>query len=296
MSAELPIDAGVVQRHYERARAARWGLPLASFTEALARSVRGRFGEHAPDRAELSRHLDSLHAEDLALAAACAEGAESAWDFFVREFRPVLYRTAEALRVPGDPRELADGIYAELFGTETRDGMRRSLFRYYHGRASLAGWLRTVLAQRAVDRARSARRLVPLQEEGDAAEVSARVAMASARDTAVEEAPDPHRPQLLAALRTALAAALAALDAKSRLRLALYYTKGLKLAQIGRLTGESEATVSRKVERARRDIRESVERELRGGGLSDAQVALCFEYAQADQQFDLTQALPVPDS
>ena len=78
--------------------------------------------------------------------------------------------------------------------------------------------------------------------------------------------------------------------------MALYYTKGLKLAQIGRVVGESEATVSRKLDRARKGIREHVERELRGAGLGDAQVALCFEYAQSDPQFDLAQALPVPDS
>ena len=58
----------------------------------------------------------------------------------------------------GGARELADSIYADLFGLQERDGERRSLFRYFHGRSSLATWLRAVLAQRQVDRVRATRR------------------------------------------------------------------------------------------------------------------------------------------
>jgi RNA polymerase sigma-70 factor (ECF subfamily) len=282
--AAAALDAGVVRRQYERSDAARWGVRVDAFADALARSVAGRFGSATPSTGDVARYLDALHVADLALACACAEGLDTAWDHFVLQFRPVLYRTAEALRVPGDARELADGLYAELFGLEEREGVRRSLFRYYHGRSSLAGWLRTVVAQRAVDRARAA-------VEAMGTPVRPRVSGAGEGGTI-----DPHRPRLLALLRTALASALAALDPGIRLRLALYYTKGLKLAQIGRLVGESEATVSRKLDRARIGIREGVERGLRDAGLGDAQVALCFEYAQSDPQFDLAQALPVPDS
>ncbi len=80
----------------------------------------------------------------------------------MREYRPVLYRSADAIDPGGGARELADSIYADLFGLQERDGERRSLFRYFHGRSSLATWLRAVLAQRLVDRVRSTRRLTPL--------------------------------------------------------------------------------------------------------------------------------------
>lgn len=290
------LDPEVVRRHYERSRATQWGLPVAIFAEALARSVRGRFGETSPSPGDAACYLDGLHVDDLALAAACAEGYDAAWDHFVLQYRPVLYRTAEALRVPGDARELADGLYAELFGLEQRDGVRRSLFRYYHGRASLAGWLRTVIAQRAVDRARAGQRLVPLAEEHTAPEDTREPASTGGVAGQGVDPPDPHRPRLVAIFRAALTAALGALEARQRLRLALYYSKGLKLAQIGRVTGESEATVSRKLERARKDVRQFVEGRLRAAGLEDAQVALCFEYALSDQQFDLRHELPAPDS
>ena len=114
-------------------------MPLERFAEALERS------------AERGANLDKLHLEDLALACGCAVGDEGAWEHFIREQRPTLYRAADALDPGGGARELADSIYGELF--------ERSLFRYFHGRSSLATWLRAVLAQRHVDRLRAGRRL-----------------------------------------------------------------------------------------------------------------------------------------
>jgi RNA polymerase sigma-70 factor (ECF subfamily) len=243
----------------------------------------------------VERFLLSLHLDDLALACACAAGRPEAWDYFVLHFRPILYRAARALRAPGDARELADSIYADLYGLEQRDGARRSLLAYFHGRSSLAGWLRSVLAQRAVDRARAAKRMEPLPEEPEAAErVIARAVAVGGRSG---DPPDPDRERLLAAARRAFASALASLEPGDRLRLALYYTQGLRLAQIGRIVGESEATVSRKLDRIRRGIRAGVERRLRDeAGLSGMQVAQAFEYAAEDGDFDVRRALPVPDS
>ena len=54
---------------------------------------------------EVSRYLSSLHLEDLALACACALGDSAAWDHFVLEMRPGLYRAADALDRSGDARE-----------------------------------------------------------------------------------------------------------------------------------------------------------------------------------------------
>jgi RNA polymerase sigma-70 factor (ECF subfamily) len=230
-------------------------------------------------------YLEALHLEDLALAASCARGHEPAWEHFVRELRPSLLACAAACARPDVARELADSIYAELFGLESRDGMRRSLFDYFHGRSTLAGWLRAVLAQRAVDRARASRRFDPLTEETPAG--------VSSQD---EGPPDVDRPRHLALVRAALSAALGGLAARDRLRLALYYTRQLKLAAVGVVLGESEATVSRKLARARRDLRAAVERRLREEhGLNDAQIAACFEEAQTDPAFDLGRALPAPD-
>jgi IS30 family transposase len=89
-----------------------------------------------------------------------------------------------------------------------------------------------------------------------------------------------------------LLAALGTLEERDRLRLAYYYVEGLTLAQIGKLVGEHEATVSRKLERTRREVRKHVEAALRREKkLSDAQLRLCYEYAREEWPFDLTQAL-----
>src|SRR5262245_36128980 len=156
------IDGALAARLYRRAGADRWGVAPEAFTRALAASAASAGGERELGPRDVTRLLESLHLEDMALAVACAEGHEAAWEHFVREFRPVLYRSADAIDPGGGARELADSLYADLYGLDERNGQRRSLFAYYHGRSRLATWLRAVLAQRHVDRFRAQRRLDPL--------------------------------------------------------------------------------------------------------------------------------------
>ncbi len=123
------IDATLVARLYRQAQGSRWGVSELAFTAALERSAAKALPDGAPDHQRVERYLTSLHLDDLALATACAEGHEAAWDHFVLEYRPVLYRSADAIDPGGGARELADSIYADLFGLQERDGERRSLFR-----------------------------------------------------------------------------------------------------------------------------------------------------------------------
>ena len=60
------------------------------------------------------------HSADLELARLCAEGDEHAWERFVREYRPLLYRAADALDRTHGAREIADSLYAELYGVNGR--------------------------------------------------------------------------------------------------------------------------------------------------------------------------------
>ncbi|MBA3886675.1 MAG: hypothetical protein H0X67_13230 [Acidobacteria bacterium] len=143
-------------------RAGRWGVTVELFGDALARSAERALAGSADDARGVERYLRGLQLEDLALACACAAGSDEAWDHFVQEYRPILYRAADALDPSGGGREVADSLHAELFGLRDRGGERQSLFSHFHGRSSLATWLRAVLAQRFVDRARSRRRLDPL--------------------------------------------------------------------------------------------------------------------------------------
>src|SRR6202041_523295 len=77
--------------------------------------------------------------------------------------------------------------------------------------------------------------------------------------------PDPERDAYLAILQACVTAALGDLAPRDRLRLAYYYVDDLTLAQIGKLLGEHEATVSRKLERTRADLKLCVEAALREG-------------------------------
>ena len=260
------MDGVRLDRLREKAQADRWQVPAEVFSNALERSAEKAFAGRAPSESELERYYDSLHLVDLALACACAMGREDAWDHFVKEFRPAMYRAADAIDASGGARDIAQALYAELFGLKEKDGVRQSVFRYFHGRSSLATWLRSLIAQRFVDRHRETRRLEPLPEEGSAAPLGAAA-------TAV----DPDRARFVAAMRSVLAAAIAALSPRDRLRLACYYAQEMTLAQIGTLTREHEATVSRALARTRKSIREDVERRLRDdAGFSKAEITECF--------------------
>jgi hypothetical protein len=149
------IDGALLHEMHARANAGRWGVSALRFGAALERSIVRAFASKVPSRAELERHCAALHLEDLALACACEDGTEEAWQELVARYRPLLYRAARAIDPGEGGRDLADTLVGDLFGTTERDGRRQSLLRYFHGRSSLATWLRSVLAQRHVDRIRS---------------------------------------------------------------------------------------------------------------------------------------------
>ncbi len=297
----------------------------SSFVAHLARSVASRFKGMTPSAKELEAYLGTLHWEDLALAWACAEGKEAAWDFFVSNYRGYLRRCAGvmlrcAAEAP-EARDLADSLFAELYGLA--DGRRgsASLFRYFHGRSALKTWLRAVLVQRHVDGIRAARRFDSL-DEGDGAD---RLAVADGASGAERReknsivrsseptlgplaiAPDPYREKYIALFCEALQGALRELDAADHRRICLYYAEGKTLAEVGRLCGEHESSVSRNLERIRRELRIKVEEDLRRDprgneaangesageqGLSDAQIALCLQYATEDAPIDFDLLFP----
>ena len=263
-----PIDRALLAELYRQAHAARWQLSVDEFGRALeASAAKALSGQSASPR-ELKRYLQSLRLEDLALACACAAGREEAWDHFVLQYRPILYRAAEALAAAGNARELADSLYADLFGLQGYSRERRSLFVYFHGRSSLATWLRAVLAQRRVDLARTHARTAPLPDEELAAPAP--------------PSRDPDRTRHLTLMQEALRDAMAKLDPRDRLRLRYYYAQDLTLAETGRLLREHEASVSRHLSAARKALRRDIERGLRHAGLDRDEIARCFESVSED--------------
>lgn len=280
----LDIDGALVERLLRRADGERWRLSTERFAEALAASASRAFAGRNPASHDIENYLGSLHLKDLALACACAAGNEDAWECFVREHRPGLYRSADALEAGSGARDLADSLYGELFGLSVSGRQGQSLFRHYHGRSSLTTWLRAVLSQRYVDRMRARKRADPLPDDEGPSPLS----MPAPRL-------DPDRAQRRRGIERALDRVVAALPARDRLRLGCYYAEGLTLAQTGRLLDEHEATVSRQLARTRKAIRMAVERELHAAGLSKQQISESFmEIAQDPGRLDVRRLLDEP--
>lgn len=290
------VSEAILDSLYVESRAAQWGLTLAQFAAALERSLRKRFAEISPaSREHLVEYLQTLYLQELALAAACLEGSEPAWEYFVREYRAPLRAAAGAItkgsRAGANAQELADSLFAELFGLVDGKRGERSLFRYFHGRSSLKTWLRAILAQRHVDRLRESRRWESF-EQGDGEE-----SRTLPECHVTPPSLDPHRDRYLQRFVAALQLSLAALDRSDRQRLELYYARQKTLTEIGRQIGEHESSVSRNLERIRRELRGRIEEHLHGEpALSEAEIALCFQYAAEDAPIDFRNLFPEKQS
>jgi len=279
-----PVPDAAIDALFARSEATRWEVTRDTFAVAVHRAVAAIAGGSA-DAARVESIVAALHGADLALSLACAAGHGAAWDHFVLTFRPELYRAARAMTDEATGRELADSLYADLFGLDTRGGERRSLFRYYHGRAKLATWLRSVLAQRHVDMVRARKRTSSLDDDAGRP-ADERLPAAPVADPAIAAS------MRLAAL--AVTAALELLTWDDRRRLAYYYVHGVKLLALGRVFGESEATASRKLERARQTLRAGIEAELAARGVSTREVDDWAAVARQAWDAALADALGVP--
>lgn len=254
------------------------GLTQAEFKQivlhiGMARNfgLTGGLGDAATPPQQ-SAFFATLRMPDLVLARACALGSERAWERFLALYREPLLRAGIA--ITGNEslgRELADGLYAELYGLTVRDGERRCPLDSYSGRGSLMGWLRTTLAQRHVDRHRRTRREQPLDETADCL----------APVTETQTAKDPLVLSLLAA---SVRETLQQQSPEERFLLASYYLDDRKLHEIAAVLSVHEATVSRKLKRVTAAVRKQILRSLERKGMSRREA----EEAMAADPRDLT--------
>src|ERR1700723_3879730 len=276
-----PID-----RLFSISHATAWHVSRSSFADALWRSFERRFGAdtNAVDRIEGVRFLDSLHVTDLALAIGCRDGDADAWRHLVSTYRAPVDAFARAvLGSSSRASEIADSLWADLYGLRGSNGDRRSPLDHYGGRSSLMSWMRVVVTRLEADQWRATRRMEPLDE--------ARDTNSGVLDNGTASH-DPDRARLIGALEQSLSEAVNALSPDDRLRLSYYYVQDLTLAQTAALLREHESSASRNLARARTAIRECVTRTLRRDyRFSDDQIDQCFEYATGDWPFDLGRML-----
>ncbi len=287
-----PAMEEAAKRLYRQANAARFGISPERFlrilaeviSKATAANAKAAFtvgSDHAgTGEAEALELLGLLRVEELVLARACSAGNAAAWDEFLNRYRAKLYEAALGIaHDEASARELADGLYAELYGLPSTSGVRASKLASYMGRGSLEGWLRTVLAQAYVDRYRAQKRTVSLEEQMEAG------ASFAASSAAAAPAPD-------ARLEKATASVLATLAAEEKFLLVAYFLDGQTLAELGRQLRVHESTISRKLERITHGLRKGIRRQLLAQGMSPAQADECLQQADVrDLRIDVKESL-----
>ena len=218
---------------------------------------------------EIKQFVDEIRADDICLIIACEKGDEKAWEYLVANFDSTVKSAARKISANNDDAEdLASSIWAELYGLrQDAEGNKKSKLAYYSGRGSLAGWLRAVVSQLAVDEYRKQSRFVQVEENREFENLAEESSNNSDNHNVVHHADNPE--ELLTNEQTsrdvslALKEAVAALDAEDRLVMKLYYFDDLRLKEIAAMFGYHEATASRKLVRIQSDIRKLVEKKLR---------------------------------
>jgi RNA polymerase sigma-70 factor, ECF subfamily len=134
------------------------------------------------------------------------------------------------------------------------------------------------LAQEFVNRYRRTRRLVSLDEENE-----------EGIQFAASE-PEPV-PAVDSRLESATDAALAALASEDRLVLAAYYLDGRTLAEVARMLGVHESTISRKVDKLAKLLRKKIVAGMMQQGMARRQAEEALEVDVRDLRIDIRASL-----
>ena len=217
---------------------------------------------------ETKQFVDTLNADDLCLIVACEKADEAAWNDLVKNFDATVKSAARKIAANReDAEDLASSIWAELYGLKRdQNGKLKTKLSYYSGRGSLAGWLRAVVAQLAVDQFRKESKFVQIEEPREFENLANESSEKTDAGKIVSQSDNPEenfsRQQTQKNISDALQKAIATLNAADRLILKLYYFDNLKLKDIGATLGFHEATASRKIDRMQKEIRKATERIL----------------------------------
>jgi len=276
------IESRLAADLFERSGGSAYGLTLERFVLILENVVGRTEGMSASSSQQIGVFLSSLKLDELALAHGCVAGNQHAWDVFLTRYRESIYQSARNItRNETTGRELADSLYAELYGLGPEED-RRSKLALYSGRGSLAGWLRMVLAQSYINQIRAGKRLVSIEEEEE--EHGRQFPAAAAARTQ----PTDSR------LRDATDEVLANLSAEERFLLSSYFLDGRRLAEIGRTLGVHESTISRKMEKLLAEVRKRIRKGLERRGMSRRQAEEALETDVRDLELDVAARLHPP--
>ena len=259
------IDDAVV-RLIGRAENSR-GLKPADLEPRVTKSLQKYVfaDKESADHSDVIEFVDSLRADDLCLIIACENGDENAWGDIVLNFDQCVKSAAyKFAKNKEDAEDLAGSIWAELHGLKTDDaGRTKGKLSYYSGKGSLAGWLRAVTNQLAIDQFRKMKRLVQTEDDREfealaqgSSEKAETASIMASRETPEEIFDSAEAEKDIV---ESLHSSIAGLEDEDRLLMKLYYFEGLKLKEIASMYGYHEATASRKIVRIQKAIRQGVE-------------------------------------
>lgn len=267
---------GLVAGLFSASGAERFRLSIELFTGIMA-EVAGKYLQ--PDVAEnvIREFLSGLRLDELVVARACGAGNESAWEAFLVRYRESLYQAG--ISIANDyqvGRELADSLYADLYGAGNKRGT--SVLNSYMGYGSLEGWLRTIMARSFIDRYRSERRMVSLHDQ---------------LDEGLQLVAPPERPVTPANpyIEEATDEALRALAAEDRFILASFFLHDRTLAELAGILRVHESTVSRRVHKITASLRKQIVRGMMSRGMSRRQAEEVLETDVRDLQINVRDRL-----
>jgi RNA polymerase sigma-70 factor (ECF subfamily) len=231
-----PATDDRLQEIWQAARAARpqIDVPAADFARYVV--------ERLPSGADALAAVADIHTADLYLACACSRGDPAGLAVFEREF---IAQVSTYLRrddaVPGFADEVKQKLRATLL---VRDGEQAPRIVQYSGLGPLNAWLRVAATRAAVDLRRA-------RNPGDATALGMPETLRTAApDAELSYLKNHYGPEL----RDAMAAALAALDARDATVLRLFFTEGMTERAIGAMYQVSERSARRWVANARQWI------------------------------------------
>ncbi len=245
-----------------------YGLASNILAQRIASAVEKyilKYDEAAPVKT-VTDFIESLQADDLCLIVACEQGNEAAWADLVSRFSVTVRSAARSASSNEESAEdLAQSIWAELHGLRTReDGRPSGKLAYYSGRGSLAGWLRAVVAQLAIDQHRKQSRLVQTEEDSEFDRIIGQGREENDWTSQTVVSPEVELSRRVAGteMQHALARSIEKLTADDRLLVKLYYFDGLRLKEAGAVLGVHEATASRRLTKVHSELRQAVEKIL----------------------------------